>query len=156
MPIIYPAQAVGQDTERSLAMAMRHGFVKRCPRCGKARIFGRYLKVNDFCANCGLELQLQRADDAPPYFTILIVGHIVLPGLLLLQAEAEPPAWMQYSLWLPLALFLTLWLLPRVKGTLIGFQWARGMHGFGDPPDSDDRHVLPNADAGHHVAPGAG
>ncbi|MDX1780642.1 MAG: DUF983 domain-containing protein, partial [Thalassovita sp.] len=28
---------------------------------------------------------------------------------------------------------LSLYLLPRLKGALIGFQWARYMHGFGNP-----------------------
>jgi len=32
---------------------------------------------------------------------------------------------------LPLTLILTLLLLPRVKGALIGLQWANRMHGFG-------------------------
>jgi uncharacterized protein (DUF983 family) len=27
---------------------------------------------------------------------------------------------------------LSLYLLPRLKGALIGFQWAKGMGGFGD------------------------
>ena len=26
---------------------------------------------------------------------------------------------------------LSLWMLPRVKGAIVGFQWARRMHGFG-------------------------
>jgi uncharacterized protein (DUF983 family) len=26
-----------------------------------------------------------------------------------------------------------LWLLPRVKGALVGYQWAMRMHGFGGP-----------------------
>jgi uncharacterized protein (DUF983 family) len=28
---------------------------------------------------------------------------------------------------------LTLYLLPKMKGAVIGFQWARRMHGFGVP-----------------------
>jgi hypothetical protein len=37
----------------------------------------------------------------------------------------------QAAVWLPLTLILTLLLLPRVKGALIGLQWALYMHGFG-------------------------
>jgi len=37
-------------------------------------------------------------------------------------------------LWLPLTLVLSLWLLPRIKGALIGLQFARRMHGFGSEP----------------------
>jgi uncharacterized protein (DUF983 family) len=31
---------------------------------------------------------------------------------------------------LPLTLVSCLWLLPRIKGTLVGLQWALYMHGF--------------------------
>ncbi len=43
------------------------------------------------CPNCHAPLGLARADDAPPYFTILIVGHIVIP-LLRHHAEIRRPA----------------------------------------------------------------
>ena len=33
------------------------------------------------------------------------------------------------------AVVLSLLLLPRIKGGLIGFQWARRMHGFGTRGD---------------------
>jgi uncharacterized protein (DUF983 family) len=35
------------------------------------------------------------------------------------------------ALWLPLAVALSLWLLPRIKGAIVGLQWAFYMHGFG-------------------------
>ena len=50
----------------------------KCPACGKGAMFNAYLKVNDRCPACGEELHHHRADDAPPYFTMLIVGHIVV------------------------------------------------------------------------------
>jgi uncharacterized protein (DUF983 family) len=34
------------------------------------------------------------------------------------------------AIWLPLTLIASLWLLPRVKGALVGLQWALYMHGF--------------------------
>jgi uncharacterized protein (DUF983 family) len=37
---------------------------------------------------------------------------------------------------------LSLWLLPHVKGTLVGLQWALRMHGFGGKDDE------PSADPG--------
>ena len=70
---------------RDLGLAVRRGFLGRCPHCGKGPMFRAYLKVNDVCPNCGEELFHQRADDAPPYITIFVVGHIV--GSLMLLAE---------------------------------------------------------------------
>lgn len=75
-----------------------------------------------------------QADDAPPYFTIVIVGHIIVPLILLLEKMQQPPYWLHMVLWLPLTVCLTLWLLPKIKGALVGLQWAVRMHGFGELP----------------------
>ena len=112
--------------------AMLRGFSQRCPKCGKGALFGGYLKVKDTCSVCGEELHHQRADDAPPYFTIMIVGHFVVGGLLSMEKAFSPPMWVHSVVWLPLTLLSSLWLLPRVKGVLIGLQWALYMHGFED------------------------
>lgn len=96
-------------------------------------MYGKYLKVNDICPNCGTELFHQRADDAPPYFVMTITAHIIVGGILILERLYSPPTWVQLAIWLPTLVVLSLWLLPRVKGGLIGYQWALRMHGFGDP-----------------------
>jgi uncharacterized protein (DUF983 family) len=98
-------------------------------------MFRAYLKVNDVCPQCGEELFHQRADDAPPYLTILVVGHVV--GSLMLLAEEfwpDAPIWLHAMIWPTLALILSLWLLPMMKGGLIAYQWALRMHGFGEAP----------------------
>ncbi len=94
-------------------------------------MFRGYVKVRERCRACGLELHHHRADDAPPYFTGLIVARLVVPAMVLLERLAAPPQWLHFLLWLPLVLVLSLLLLPRVKGAIIGLQWARRMHGFG-------------------------
>jgi uncharacterized protein (DUF983 family) len=71
-----------------------------------------------------------RADDAPPYFTILIAGHIVIPPLMMTERAFTPPLWLHLLVWVPLTVFLSLTLLPRVKGAIVGLQWAQRMHGF--------------------------
>lgn len=75
------------------------------------------------CASRGLDFEPCRADDAPAYFTILIVGHIVVPGLLLMERALHPETWPQMAIWLPTTLVLTLALLP-VKGATIAAIWA--------------------------------
>jgi uncharacterized protein (DUF983 family) len=102
-----------------------------CPACGKGPLFRQYLKVADRCPACGEELHHHRADDAPPYFTIMIVGHIIIGGVLMLEQAYAPDTWVHLVIWCPLLLVLSLWLLPRVKGALVGLQWALRMHGFG-------------------------
>jgi uncharacterized protein (DUF983 family) len=117
---------------RDVWQAMLRGFSQRCPKCGKGTLFHSYLKVNDACGVCGEELHHQRADDAPPYFTIMIVGHFVVGGLLSMEKAFAPPMGVHSIVWLPLTRLSSLWLLPRVKGALIGLQWALFMHGFED------------------------
>lgn len=92
-------------------------------------MFAGYLKVRGDCAACGLDLGSYRSDDAPPYFTILIVGHIVGPLMLIAEQQAQPPEWLHALLWVPLTLFLTLTLLPRIKGAVVGWQWATTVKG---------------------------
>ena len=62
--------------------AVRRGLSLKCPSCGIGKMYRAYLKVNDTCPHCGEELHHHRADDAPPYFTIFILGHIVVPLVL--------------------------------------------------------------------------
>jgi uncharacterized protein (DUF983 family) len=124
-----------EEPPRARWQSFKRGLSGRCPACGEGHIFRKYLKVADHCTACGEELHHHRADDAPPYFTILIVGHIV--GTLLLMGEERWPAapmWMPIVAGLVLALAMSLWLLPIVKGALISWQWALRMHGFGGTP----------------------
>ncbi len=101
-------------------------------------MFRAYLKVADRCPNCAEELHHHRADDAPPYFTIIIVGHIIVGGILSLEQAFAPDSWVHAVIWLPLTLAISLLLLPRIKGALVGLQWALRMHGFGG---RDETHV---------------
>ena len=108
---------------------VRRGIAQRCPACGETHLYRRYLKVNDVCLRCGLAVGEIRSDDAPPYFTILLVGHIIVPSMLILEELRHPPEWVHFALWVPLTLLLTLTLLPRVKGAVIALHWANKIKG---------------------------
>ncbi len=104
------------------------GFCERCPKCGAGRLFGRYLKQVSNCSVCGEAYGQYRADDFPPYLTILVVGHIVIP-LVLVSEMAGMSTLLQEMLWLPATLLLTLLLLPRMKGAVLGHMWSLGLKG---------------------------
>lgn len=125
------------EPARSLFTSMLRGWRKKCPACGKGALLSGYLKVPQNCSNCGEELHHHRADDAPPYFTIFLVGHLVVPTALLLEMTMRPPLWLQALLWGPLTVLLALYFLPHFKGALIGLQWAFRMHGFGDEANNN-------------------
>lgn len=125
-----------QPAQRDVGSAMGRGLKGRCPACGEGRMFGRFLKVNDHCPACGEALHHQRADDAPPYVVITIVGHVVLGLALGVEKGFQPDMWLHAVMWLPLTLVMSLALLQPVKGALVGLQWALRMHGF--EPDSHE------------------
>ncbi|HLW89712.1 MAG TPA: DUF983 domain-containing protein [Roseiarcus sp.] len=128
--------AADAGEKRDLGLAVRRGFFGHCPNCGEGKLFRAYLKVTPHCPNCGEALYHQRADDAPPYITMLIVGHIVVGGVLVAEELwPQSPMWLGAFIWLWVTLGLSLTILPRVKGALVGYQWALRMHGFGGHED---------------------
>jgi uncharacterized protein (DUF983 family) len=119
-------------SERSKRLGMWRGFNQHCPSCGQGALYAGFLKSAANCKHCGQSLDQHRADDAPPYFTMTIVGHTVIPGLLIAERVWQPELWIHAAIWVPVTLLLTWWLMPRVKGAIIGLQWALKMHGFGN------------------------
>jgi uncharacterized protein (DUF983 family) len=129
---------------RPIGAAMLLGAKGRCPACGKGKLYHGFLKVSDQCPSCGTELSHHRADDAPPYFTMFVVGHIVIGGLLLVEKKFAPDTLTQLLIWLPVTCILSLVLLPIIKGALIGQQWALRLHGFGPgTPDPSGPDPIP-------------
>lgn len=124
--------------ERAVWPAMKRGMAGKCPACGEGRLYGKYLKVNENCPACGEELHHHRADDAPPYLVIVIVGHLMVGIILHMEMVVRIPAMYYLAVILPITVLLSLWLLPIVKGAIIGMQWAKYMHGFDPRGPGDD------------------
>ncbi len=110
-----------------LLTAMGRGAWGLCPACGQTHAFMGYLKVTPECRACGAPLGSYRADDAPPYFTIFIVGHILVPILYWVETAYQPELWVQAAIFLPAALVMTLGLLRPVKGATLGLMLKLGM-----------------------------
>lgn len=113
----------------SALRAIGRGWCKRCPSCGEAKLYRKYLKQVDDCAACAVALGDIRADDFPPYLTIVAVGHIIVPLIVMAEKHFAPPTWAHTVTWLPLTLALMLWFLPRLKGCTIGLMWHLGLTG---------------------------
>ena len=107
-----------------IATGMLRGIQGRCPNCGKGALFRKYLKVQTTCETCGHDNGQYPADDAPAYFTILLVGHFVVAPLLIFKfIFIWPVAWV-LGLTLPALAIGSMIVLPRVTGAVIGLQWA--------------------------------
>lgn len=118
----------------SVITGLKRGLLHRCPNCGEGRLYRRYLKVSPVCEACGHELGRYPADDGPAYFTILLVGHLIVAPLLIFRWIWEASPWLVAPATLiPLAT-LTLLTLPRVKGAVIGALWAIQLRKAEDAP----------------------
>ncbi|MBC6983443.1 DUF983 domain-containing protein [Caulobacter sp. 17J80-11] len=111
---------------RSLLTGLKRGLKHRCPNCGEGRLFTGYLKVRGTCEACGHENGRYPADDAPPYFTILIVGHLFIAPVLLFDFVWTASPVLVVGTVVPALAVVTLTLLPFVKGAVVGAHWATG------------------------------
>ena len=127
-------------SERSLWTAMARGFAGKCPHCGKGKLFGRFLKVEASCPECGEEFHHHRADDLPANLVIVIVGHVVLAAFMGAETMLTLSTWQHLAIWVPITLLMTITLLQPVKGAVVGLQWALRMHGFSGQADALDTH----------------
>lgn len=117
--------------ERDLGPSLARGARGCCPACGQGALFTGFLAVRPACAACGEALHHHRADDAPAWATMLVVGHVMIPLILFVRTLPDLPVLFHSLFWPLVALVLCLLLLRPVKGAIVGWQWAHRMHGFG-------------------------
>jgi uncharacterized protein (DUF983 family) len=76
---------------------------------------------------CGADNTVYPSDDAPPYVTLLLVGHVFIPLIFWMDRVWAPALWLLFAIWLPLITVASIVLLPYAKGAVIGFAWAAGV-----------------------------
>lgn len=96
--------------------SLMRGLARLCPRCGQGKMFSGYLSVRHDCGSCGMEFEPLRSDDAPPYFTLFIVGHVMISLYVAAWRLLDVPLWAQAVFWCGTTLVLSLVLLPFIKG----------------------------------------
>ena len=114
-------------TEKSVSLGVRRGLGLRCPHCGEGRLYRRYLKVQGHCESCGADNSIYPSDDAPPYLTLFLVGHLLLPFMFWMDKVWEPAIWVMLAIWLPAVAIASALLLPYMKGLVVGFAWANNV-----------------------------
>lgn len=124
----------GKAAKPTMATAIGRGLLGRCPSCGKSHLFNGYLRVVTNCAHCDAPLGLARADDAPPYFTIVIVGHVIIPLMLWLERAQTPALWVHSAIFLPLTVAMALALIRPIKGATLGGMLKLGLATPDDAP----------------------
>ncbi len=109
---------------RSASLGARRGLRRLCPNCGKGPLFEGYLAVRRTCPICGHDNAQYRADDGPAYFTILLVGHLVVAPLFALCVVGAWSPLALLAVGLPVTAVATLAALPFIKGGWIGVLWG--------------------------------
>jgi uncharacterized protein (DUF983 family) len=109
-----------------MKLAARRAIMGRCPCCGEGELFRAYLKPVENCSACGEAFGHIRADDAAPWLTIILVGHIFVPLMLVFVAFSTMPSWVSAVLWSLAFVGLSLAILPRAKGLFIAILWLTG------------------------------
>lgn len=110
--------------EKSMWTGIGRGLTLRCPNCGKGRLFAGYLNIRSPCTVCGTDNNIYPSDDFPPYLTILVSGHIIIPRFAITDTHDALPFWIEAGIWLPITLALCLAMLPVMKGATVGLCWA--------------------------------
>ncbi len=152
-PTSEPAAGGPKPPSRFLQGVAR-GLRRRCPNCGEGRLYKGYLSLRSPCETCGDDNDRYPSDDAAPYFTILLVGHLVVAPFLFFSFVHTAPLWIVLATVIPAILVVTLLALPYIKGAVIGAMWAMNFTrqsarfevGPGKPPETPA--PAPSADAG--------
>jgi uncharacterized protein (DUF983 family) len=110
-----------------VSVALGRGIAGRCPACGATHLFSGFLRLVRACTACGAPLGSARADDAPPYFVVLITGHIIIPLLLITQRMSSLSDLVLSAIFVPLTALVALGLLRPVKGGVVAMLLAMGM-----------------------------
>ena len=128
------------DRQFSLALLWR-GFRKTCPQCGVGALLEGYLKPQSSCAACNEDFSHISADDGPAWLTLLIVGHAVVPLMLIFGRNDLFPMWLAILILAMVTLVGVYFVLPRAKGVFIALIWLTGATGrneFSDPTEPQD------------------
>ncbi|MGE0735332.1 MAG: DUF983 domain-containing protein [Alphaproteobacteria bacterium] len=116
------------------------GLLCRCPRCGRGKLFGGFLKVAPRCTVCDLDLAGQDSGDGPAVFIILILGFFSVGLGIWVEVRFEPALWVTLAVVMTFTVVVGLLMLRPFKATLIALQFKHRKvddFGQGDRSDSD-------------------
>ena len=120
---------MSQDREVSLKTAIRRAVLGRCPACGEGKLFRTYLKQVENCSACGERFGHIRADDAAPWGTIILVGHVFLPLAFTIDLDFMPTWGLMVAMAAAFSA-LSLAILPRSKALFLAILWQTRAPGY--------------------------
>ena len=124
-----PTDQTTSPADIPLMTVIRRGQSRRCPKCGKGAVLSGYLTRVPVCGSCGEDLSHISADDGPAWATLIVVGHLLAPFLIILGRDERIPVWVAIAALAAMMLAGVWWCLPRAKGLFIALIWRTGATG---------------------------
>lgn len=118
-----------------------------CPRCGKGRMFSKWLKLQVKCPNCNLDYGFAAPDDGPAFFSLCIVAFPLTFFAVWLQVKFEPPFWVHLLTSFPLLGIGCVVPLHYIKGWLVASQYVNKAQEAGTEKLWADLNARANDDA---------
>lgn len=103
---------------------IRTGLRGLCPRCGEVRMFRRWLKLEDYCPNCGLDYEFATPDDGPAFFSLCFIAFPLLFLIVWFEVAVRPPLWIHLIVSGPLMITPCVLALQPIKGCLVASQYV--------------------------------
>ena len=120
---------MSQSSEITLKTAVGRALLGRCPCCGQGKLMKSYLKQVENCSVCGESFGQIRADDAAPWLTIILVGHVFLPFAFMVNLDWMP-TWAAMLSLATLFVGIALAILPRAKALFVAVLWQTRAPGY--------------------------
>lgn len=86
-------------------------------------MFKTYLGLAPYCTACGADFSAADAGDGPAFFVMFLLGILIMPPVLLVQALFNPPVWVHVIVWTPVITILAVMLLRPFKSVMFAVQW---------------------------------
>ncbi|MFP4313932.1 MAG: DUF983 domain-containing protein [Alphaproteobacteria bacterium] len=104
---------------------IKTGWACKCPKCGEGDLYRSRMTftLNEKCPVCSLDLAENDSADGPAVFLIFILGSMLVPLALVLDAVFTIPLWVHAVLWGTIALVLTIGSLRPLKAYIIALQY---------------------------------
>lgn len=125
--MIFPLMLV--DTE-----LVRLGWACKCPKCKSGDLYkpGFTMDLREKCADCGLDFTRNDSADGPAVFLIFILGFLLVPAALIVDALWHWPMALHIAVWGTLALGMTLGALRPLKAYIIALQYRHRASDWGE------------------------